>query len=462
MPNRASQPRVNTRFLAWWLVCALFIAYSSTVVGPSGLNFVPLEAADAWRAFRTRAFTWVSLGADQRADWMGNLTLYVPFGYLLAGALWPRRGAASPRAAAAAAAGVAWALALAFVLAVKFAQLYFPPRTVMLNYVVAQALGAAVGIAVFGISHILVRSHPLGQGWHRLEDPRERLRLALVGYGAALCVFILMPLDFALSAHELLAQLRGIPEAVARLPGADRSPVVRGALLLASALSTVPLGLLLAIGPQVRQRSLREVNVRGFVWMTALWLLSTLVLSATPSLLTLVLRVAGIALGAWGLRWLQKQDADRLLHRLRSWSAAAALPYLLLLFAVNGLLSRHWQTPSDALRSAYALGWLPLFDYYIVSKAAAAKNIVAHALMYAPIGLFAWLNGARPAVALGTASLLALVVELARYMRPGLEGDVNAVAVAGVAAFLTARAMPGVWRMVAGVVKGRQTDRTST
>jgi VanZ family protein len=461
MHDNAAPPRPNPRFLAWWLVCALLILYASTVVGPSGPNFVPLEAADAWRAFRTRAFTWVNLGADQRADWMGNLTLYVPFGYLLAGALWPRTEAGPRRLAAAAAAGAAWALALAFVLAVKFAQLYFPPRTVMLNYVVAQGIGAAVGIAVFGVSRSFFRAHPLGQGWHRLEESRERLRLALMGYGAALCVFILMPLDFALTPHELLAQLGRLPDAVIRLPGADRSPIVQAALLLASALATVPLGLLLALGPHGRQRSLGEVNARAVVWMTALWLLSTLVLSAAPSLLTLALRVAGVALGGWGTRRLQKQDADRLLHRLRSRSAVAALPYLLLLFAVNGLLSRQWLTPSEALRSAYALGWLPLFDYYIVSKAAAAKNIVAHALMYAPIGVFAWLNGARPAVALGTASLLALLVELARYMRPGLEGDVNAVAVAGAAAFLTARAMPAVWRIVTSVVKGRQTDRKS-
>jgi len=46
-------------------------------------------------------------------------------------------------------------------------------------------------------------------------------------------------------------------------------------------------------------------------------------------------------------------------------------------------------------------------------------------------------------------------------MRPGLEGDVNAVAVAGAAAFITARAMPAIWRMVAGVGKGRAADRTS-
>ncbi len=450
MHQGPAAPGQNRRFLAWWLGCALFIAYASTVVGPSGLNFVPLEAADAWQSFAARAFTWVSLGSDQRADWMGNLILYIPFGFLLAGAVWPRRGSGKLELVAAFA---AWALALSFVLALKFAQLYFPPRTVMLNYVVAQSVGAALGIAAFVVGRSIFGTASLSQGWLRLDDPCERFRLALLGYAAALFAFILMPLDFALSPGELMAQMKRIPEFAVQLPGADRSPIVRMALMLAGGLAAAPFGMLLALGPHGRQRSVGEVSARGAAWMAALWLLSTLVLSAAPSLLTLVLRVAGIALGAWALCWLQHQDPERLLHRLRSLSVAAVLPYLLLLCAVNGLLSLHWLGPTEALRAANPLGWLPLFDYYIVSKATAARNIVAHALMYAPIGLFAWLNGGRAGVALGFASVLALAIELARYLRPGLEGDVNAVAVAGLAAYLTARAMPGIWQAVTSVVK---------
>ena len=47
-----------------------------------------------------------------------------------------------------------------------------------------------------------------------------------------------------------------------------------------------------------------------------------------------------------------------------------------------------------------------------------------------------------------TALLLALIVEASRYMRPGLEGDVNAVMVAGIAAYLTAHTMPRIWWML--------------
>ena len=49
------------------------------------------------------------------------------------------------------------------------------------------------------------------------------------------------------------------------------------------------------------------------------------------------------------------------------------------------------------------------------------------------------------------AMLLCLAVELGRYLRPGLEGDVNAVALATLSALFSARLMPGIWRMLEGV-----------
>jgi hypothetical protein len=91
-----------------------------------------------------------------------------------------------------------------------------------------------------------------------------------------------------------------------------------------------------------------------------------------------------------------------------------------------------------------------LFDYYIVTKAEAAKNIVAHLVMYAPIGAMAWLSGRRAAAA-PAALGLAFCIELARYFRPGLEGDVNAVVLAGLSAGFTAAAMPSVWQLLEGV-----------
>jgi len=205
------------------------------------------------------------------------------------------------------------------------------------------------------------------------------------------------------------------------------------------------------LGRRGRNRFVAAATLRGFGWMVVLLGASALLLSGAPSLAALAYRTLGIALGAWSIRWLARQDSERLrilLARLAPW---ALLPYLALLLAVSGLLSTHWRSPRDAIDGIYVLGLIPLFDYYIVTKAEAAKNIVTHALLYAPVGVFVWLRGRDTGQALGWALLLGLTVETARYLRPGLEGDINAVAVAGLSAFAVANLMPRIWWMLESV-----------
>ena len=440
------QPLSNSRFLPWLALYALLIAYASTIVGPLGPHLVPLELDDAWARFAGRLAVWMDNGSDQRADWMGNLSMFVPFGFLAAGALWPRRAGMSAMVAAAI---MAFLLALGFVLAVKFAQLFFPPRTVTLNYVVAQAGGSIAGIALFGLTQGRL-AHLV---WRKEGGGRENLRHCLQLYTALLCVFFLMPLDFALSAEDLLIQLNRLPDVLNSIPGAERPPLVRAVVWTAGTIATVPVGMLLVLGPRGRNRFFAAATLRGFVWMAVLLALSTLLLSGSPSLVSLFYRTLGIALGAWSMRWLSRQDIVRLRARLAWLAPGALLPYLGLLLAVNALLSTHWLTPEAALDAVHPRGLLPLYNYYIVSKSEAAKNIVAHVLMYAPLGLFVWVRGYRPGAALAVALFLASGIEAGRYLRPDLQGDLNTIAVAGLSALLAARLMPAIWRMLEAVAR---------
>ena len=142
---KSSLPR--NRFAILALLYGVVIAYSSTIVGPAGLHFVPLDPAEALHRFL--ATRYVFNGSDQRSDWMGNLTMLVPMGFLLAGAVWPRRETGGRLIAACG----AFLIAFGFVLSVKYAQLFFPPRTVTLNYIIAQTLGSVVGITLVWAWH---------------------------------------------------------------------------------------------------------------------------------------------------------------------------------------------------------------------------------------------------------------------------------------------------------------------
>jgi glycopeptide antibiotics resistance protein len=428
------------------LTYAVLMLYASTVVGPAGINFVYKNPGETLRIFL--ATPYVINGSDQRADWMGNLLMLVPFGFLVAGALWPKRPMLKMPAFV-----VATLVSVATILAIKYLQLFFPPRTVTLNYIAAQTLGAVAGCAGFALFHECI-GVPAGR-----RDPAAGLVLALRLYCGALAIFLLMPLDFALDATDLRAQIGRLPGALLALPGGDRPLPVRIILILVATAAFIPAGMLLTLtGKGVyRVRSgLLRVACLGLGITAGLFVLSALVIGASPVVPSILYRTCGIVAGAAALRWLVRQDLDAVRQWLRRLVPWAVLPYVGCLLVVNRLVSIHWLSLHEALAQAYSLGLLPLFDYYIVTKAEAAKNIIGHAALYVPVGAMLWLRydntSGRRAFAL--AAGLSFLVEMARYFRPGLEGDINAVVVAGLSAMVTAWLMPVIWRMVQSL--GRQ------
>jgi VanZ family protein len=430
------------------LVYALIVAYASTVIGVVGLNFVPIGWDEAVHRFIQTQY--VANDSTQRSDWMGNLVMAVPLGFLAAG--WIPGGRFM---------GIRWGAVAAFVLcgafivAVKFAQLYFPPRTVTLNYIVAQSIGALCGIVLYEV----LRS-PLAT-FGTVSSRLETLRMVLRVYTGLVIAFMLMPLDFALNAEDLTAQLDKLPNTFVNFSGEGRPVVVRVALAAASIVATAPIGALLTLMDRGRiyvGRSIRSATGIGFCVMLGVYAATTLVISGAASLPSVGFRTIGIALGAWFMHWLTRQDPDELRYDLGDLVPWALPIYLVTLFAVNGLLSLDWIAPSTAATDFYDLGLLPLFNYYIVTKAQAAKNIVGHVVMYAPIGVMIWLrardDGGR-AKAFILAAILSAIVETGRFLRPGLVPDINAIPLAGVAAWAAVAFMPVLWRLLGPVAIGR-------
>jgi VanZ family protein len=435
----ATQARTHN-YLAWALLYAAFVAYGSLVVGPAGLHFVPLDPAEAWKTFRATPF--FDNGSDQRPDWVANLLLTMPLGFLAGGVAASARGKASRLRMAA----LALILCLAFVFAVKYAQLFFPPRTVSLNYIVAQSLGVCIGMAAFPL--IRARASALA----RLDD-RARLKLLLDFAVLAFVAFALFPFDIVLSASDLSARLGELSHSMMAPPWPERPAGVRAVLAASAVASAMPLGMRLALRRDTA--TLPRVAAVGTAWMILLLAASALMLSTSASLATMALRVGGIVAGAGVLQWLSSQDIERARLALARLVPLTAVAYLLLLAYVQDLLQPHWRTPAEALAELDPRGMLPLWHYYIVTKAHAAQDFAAHAAMYAPIGVMAWLrvgHGQGGGWKVGfLAAVLALLVETARGLLPGRATDPDAVIVAGLAAALAFRACPAVWRLLGSV-----------
>ncbi|MCX7274734.1 MAG: VanZ family protein, partial [Burkholderiales bacterium] len=120
-----------------WLAYTAFVVYGSLVP----LDWRPMPFDQALAAFRQIPF--LTLGIESRADWIANGVLYAPLGFLSASLLLTSRwrlvrGLALP---------VALAGCLALAVGVEFSQLFFPPRTVSLNDLIAEGIGTLVGVA---------------------------------------------------------------------------------------------------------------------------------------------------------------------------------------------------------------------------------------------------------------------------------------------------------------------------
>jgi VanZ family protein len=430
---------------------ALLIVYASTVIGPMGLHFVPMDPEEALS--RLLAVHIVDNGSDQRADWIGNLMMLAPLGFLLAGAFSRRRAGSRARLTIPGAA-CALIVSAAFILVVKYAQLFFPPRTVTLNYIIAQSSGAGVGVVLFGLLG------PTLDDLGRDGQPLKSLRLLLWLYTAALVIFLLEPLDFALNAEDLAGRFDALPASFTAISGAGRPAPIQAAILAAGIAAFLPVGMLLTLKDQGRLyvgRSAFEAATLGFFGTVVIYALTALTLSGAPTLIAIPMRTAGIALGAIGTHRLTRANPEAVRRLLVRLTPLAIPAYLAALAVVNGLVSRQWTTPDAGLAAIGPRNLIPLYNYYIVSKAQAATSLAAHAVMYAPVGVLAWLltrGGGRGGAAM-VAFLLAALIEGARLLRPGLQPDINAVPLAAVSAWVAASITPELWRMLEAIARPR-------
>jgi VanZ family protein len=401
------------------------IIYIRTVLGPVGLHFVPIDPAFAWR--KLLAAPYLTDSSDQRPDLIANFLMLVPLGWLTTGAFWlwvrpGRRWLAT---------GAALCCVLCFVIAVKYLQLFFPPRTVSLNYISAQSLGSLCGVALFSASYGRLSTLMRNLG----GSARQRLTIACTVYAVGLVFYFLFPFDIALSGEELRERAALLPQLLLSLPGAGLSAAFRLVIVVAATAVTVPLGVLWALRSN---RSLLNITVAGVVMMSAVTVLSLFVLSATPSVLTVAYRTAGIVIGAAAARWLEGQDPRRWRDRLERLVRLTILPYAIAVIFVNKLLSPQWRTLLQALSVFDAHTLLPFYSHYMVSKARAVQSVAVQFLIFAPVGVMIVLRRGHGPRRIWTAAVIAFLwsfaIETGRWFKPGLQPDFSNAIIAALSA----------------------------
>src|ERR1700730_8211521 len=219
-PNRASLLAA----FAW----AVFVVYGSLLP----FDYVPQPFELALDQFRH--IPLLEIGAGGRADWMANLLLYVPLAFLCMAGL--DRPLARIRRALQTVLVVLGLCALAT--AIEFAQIFFPPRTVSLNDLIAEWLGVLVGAVICLCGGARAR----GLYSDFALGGREAARALSIAYAITYVGLALFPFDFLLTPTEWAAK-EPAQFGWWLAPRAWVRSLQCGAQLAAEILFAVPLGL---------------------------------------------------------------------------------------------------------------------------------------------------------------------------------------------------------------------------
>ncbi len=169
---------------------SLFVIYGSLV--PLHYRYIPLN--DALNQFKN--IRYLNLGIGSLADWVANILLMIPLAFLWFSLLTKN---ARPPAKIFLFIFI-WLACFLLAMSIEFTQLFFPPRTVSINDIIAEGLGSFIGcIAGWFFGRQLFAWF---QQWHQEADINSWDRYLQI-YLFGLFLYAVLPLDLTLSPIEI-------------------------------------------------------------------------------------------------------------------------------------------------------------------------------------------------------------------------------------------------------------------
>lgn len=428
-PDAGSLDISSARFsiLALAVAYTLFVIYGSLVP----LNFQHHSWQEASEAFKN--IRYLNLGIGSRADWVANILLYVPLAFVWLGTLWHSKSVAGRTVATLFVLLACTSLSVA----IEFTQIFFPPRTVSLNDIIAEIIGTALGIALWPLIGIrlvhLVRT--IFQGGTNARYS------ALIAYALAYVALSLFPYDFLLSHGEWQAHLASETVGWLFAPSCGGGCVWK---LIPEIIATAPLGMLgaLALGP-IQRVPLLLVAAAGMLFGVLIEGLQLMIASGISQGASIGSRAVGSMLGVWLAQSAHGVDWRWVRRFTRGMLVLGTLPYLAMLAWLNHWFSGRWLGLSEGLGRLGDLHFLPFYYHYYTSEAVALVSLLFQAGLYLPIGAGVWLWGwagqsgkperslVWPAI---TAGILASVIEAGKLFITGQHPDPTNILIAAAAA----------------------------
>ena len=352
-----------------------FVIYGSLVP----LHFHRLSWEEAWALFLD--IRYLNLGIGSRADWVANILLFVPLAFVWLGTLWPTRS-------------VSRFVATLFILlactslsvAIEFTQIFFPPRTVSLNDIYAETLGAFIGISLWWAIGASVTRWYLG--WRAVEGPTDLAQRLLYGYLFLLFGYNVLPLDLTISPVEIYHKWHEGRIVLIPFTNGQAELAQRFYGFLTDVLIWVPAGVLASL---TARDNTKQIWLRLTAAAVLIEFFQVFVYTRVTDTTDIFTGSLGSAVGIWlAIRWRTGEPAAKQVKAAGNTSGliAGILLWLALIFAVFWY-PFDFRADGTFLRSrlAEATTRVPFAIYYFGTEYRAATEVFHKMGFFFPLGI---------------------------------------------------------------------------
>lgn len=362
-------------FYAVW-VNVIFIIYGSLV--PFEIRHHTL--AQAWESFRH--IPYLKLGVASRADWIANIVLYIPFAFFASAWLGSGRYFFSRRPARALS---VFAAGAALAVGVEFTQIWFAPRTVSLNDIIAEIIGTVLGIILWEVAG----DRLTGLAKKIIAGGPPAVKAMVTFYVLGYLAFSFFPYDFIVTPQELAWKLGTGRVHLIWAHCASTFFCLTG--LVAEILAVTPLGVW--VGMHYKQDQTRSLRIALYVGLglgVIVELAQFFLASGVSQGISVLTRAGGVVLGAALYQRISLEHVDRMARYFRPVILVGAVPYAVALVTLNGWFSGSWIGVHEAAARLTHLHFLPFYYHYFSTETAALLSLVRQMGTYLPIGVAYW------------------------------------------------------------------------
>ncbi len=366
----------NYSYFLLWMLWGLAIVYGSLI--PFELRERSLEEAiDLFRDIQ-----YLDLGIVSRADWIANILLYIPFAYLTAALVEQIIGNKLKILTI----GISATLSILLAVGIEFIQLFFSPRTVSQNDLIAESIGTSLGLMIWFYGH-----QRLKKLFRDIFNPDQTaLTAALVIYAIIYLFSSLFPFDFLISIAEFQWKIRenldgwGFSEC-GNLAACSSQWLIEFA-------AAIPIGVLLTkliFSIYLTPRSIKILLSLSIA--LALEAIHFFLASGVTTATSVITKTLGIYIGSH----IQSLPTLPQIKRYARWIRTALLigspVYVVTLLLINDWFLKPWISLPAAQAKLEDIRFIPFYYHYFTSETEAAKSLLAQASSYLPLGVGYWL-----------------------------------------------------------------------